>query len=118
MSREASVTSLLKVEDWSKSSSSRSPDRARWERWSSCCIRFLIIPNCSHALPIFGGREDAISRRILEASLHPLPLVVTPIWRGPSVWVARSVKVHRDGASATLTGIRLRLQRANMCAPV
>lgn len=33
------------------------------------------------------------------------------------MWVARSVNVHRDGASATFTGMRFRLHRADMCAP-
>ena len=45
-----------------------------------------------------------------DASLHPRPLVVTPICSGPSLWVDRRLKVHRSGASTTLTGMRLRLQ--------
>lgn len=52
-----------------------------------------------------------------EASLQPRPLVVTPIWRDPSVWVDRRVRVQRWGASTTFTGMRLRLQRAEMWAP-
>jgi hypothetical protein len=41
-----------------------------------------------------------------EASLQPRPLVVTPIWRGPSVWVDRREKVQSWGESTTLTGMR------------
>jgi hypothetical protein len=74
------------------------------------------VPSRSQAGPSCGGREEAISRRIREESLQPLPLVVTPIWRGPSVWVARREKVQSAGASATLTGIRFRLQSWEMCA--
>jgi hypothetical protein len=69
-------------------------------------------------VPSCGGREEAISRRIREESLHPRPLVVTPIWRGPSVCVARRLKVQSDGASAIFTGIRFRLHSLEMCAPV
>lgn len=53
-----------------------------------------------------------------EASLQPRPLVVTPIWRGPEVWVERRVRVQRWGASTTFTGMRFRLQRSEMWAPV
>ncbi len=63
------------------------------------------------------GSEEAISRRIREESLQPLPLVVTPIWRGPSVCVERRLNVQSKGASATLTGMRFRLQNLEMCAP-
>lgn len=66
------------------------------------------------AAPSCGGREEAISRRIRDESLQPRPLVVTPIWRGPSVWVERSEKVQRAGASATLTGTRFRRQREDI----
>ena len=75
------------------------------------------MPSRSQAGPSCGGSEDAISRRIREESLQPLPLVVTPIWRGPSVCVARRENVQSEGASATLTGIRFRLQSWEMCAP-
>lgn len=61
---------------------------------------------------------DAISRRILEESLQPWPLVVTPTWRGPSVCVERRLNVQSVGASDTLTGIRFRLQSWEMCPPV
>lgn len=108
--------SLLNWEDWSISSS-RSPDSARWERRSSSWIRRRIVPRRAQAEPSCGGREDAISRRIREESLHPRPLVVTPICKGPSVCVERREKVQRLGASATLTGIRFRLQRDEMWAP-
>jgi len=57
---------------------------------------------------------DAISRRIREASLQPLPDVVMPIWRGPSEWVERSVNEHKLGASTTFTGIRKRRHNADM----
>jgi hypothetical protein len=50
-------------------------------------------------------------------SLQPLPDVVTPICSGPSEWVERSVKEHRLGASATLTGMRSRRQRLEMWVP-
>ena len=117
-SRSASVTSLLKVEVWSmESSSSRSPDSAMCVRWSSSCIRWRIVPSLAQAAPRFGGRHDAISRRIREESLQPRPLVVTPIWRGPSVCVERRLKVQREEASDTLTGIRFRLQSWEMYAP-
>jgi len=59
-----------------------------------------------------------ISRRMRAESLQPRPEVVTPIWRGPSVWVLRRVKVQRPGASATLTGIRSLRQRFEMCVPI
>jgi hypothetical protein len=75
------------------------------------------VPSRSQAWPSCGGREEAISRRIREESLQPLPLVVTPIWRGPSVCVARRENVQSEGASATLTGILSRLQSLEMCAP-
>ena len=100
-----------------ESSSSNSPDNAMCVRWSSSCIRFRIVPNLAQAEPRFGGSEDAISRRIREESLQPLPLVVTPIWRGPSVCVERRLNVQSEGASDTLTGIRFRLQSWEMCAP-
>lgn len=52
-----------------------------------------------------------------EASLQPRPFVVTPIWRGPSLWVERREKVQRWGASTTLMGMRLALQREAMREP-
>jgi hypothetical protein len=58
-------------------------------------MRFLIVPRRSQADPRFCGREDAISRRMREASLQPLPFVVTPIWRGPSVCVERRENEQR-----------------------
>jgi hypothetical protein len=75
------------------------------------------VPSLAQAEPRFGGRDDAISRRIREESLQPRPLVVTPIWRGPSVCVERRLNVQREGASDTLTGIRFRLQSWEICAP-
>jgi len=118
-SRSVSVTSLLKVDVWPiESSSSRSPDRAACERWSSSWIRLRIVPRRSQAEPSCGGSMEAISRRIREESLHPRPLVVTPIWRGPSVCVERRLNVQSAGASATLTGIRCRLQSWEICAPL
>lgn len=117
-SRSASVMSLLKAEVWSvESSSSRSPERAGCVRWSSSWIRLRIVPSLEQAEPRFGGREEAISRRIREESLQPRPLVVTPIWRGPSVCVESRLKVQSEGASDTLTGIRFRLQSWEMCEP-
>jgi hypothetical protein len=117
-SRSASVTSLLKAKVWSvESSSSWSPDRVRWASWSSSCIRLRIVLSRVQAEPNCGGREEAISRLIREESLQPRPLVVTPIWRGPSVCVERRLKVQRAGASDTLTGIRLRLQIWEIWAP-
>lgn len=59
-----------------------------------------------------------MSLLILEASLQPRPFVVTPIWRGPSVWVERRVNVQRFGASTTLIGMRFFLQSVEMCLPV
>lgn len=85
---------------------------------SSSWIRLRIVPRRSQAAPSFGEREEAISRRMREDSLQPRPFVVTPIWRGESVYVERRLNVQRDGVSATLTGIRLRLQSWEICAPV
>jgi len=109
------VTSLLKVDVWSmESSSSRSPLSAKLVRWSSSCIRFRIVPSLAQAEPSCGGSEDAISRRIREASLQPRPLVVR---RGPSVCVERRLNVQSEGESDTLTGIRFRRQSWDICAP-
>ncbi len=75
------------------------------------------VPRRSIAAPKLAGNDEAISRRTLDATLQPLPDVVMPICRGPSLCVERRVKVHRLGASITLTGIRMRLQRLEMCVP-
>lgn len=86
--------------------------RPSWD-WSS--IRS--VPRRSQVSPRFGGREDTISRRIREASLHPylsvfsrlsgaFPDVDTPICNGPSRWVERRENVQFAGESAQLTGIR------------
>ena len=81
-------------------------------------MRRLTVPKRSIAAPRLVGRYDAISRRILDASLQPLPDVVMPICNGPSECVESSVKVQRFGASTTLTGIRLRLQSVEIWVPV
>ena len=117
-SRSASVTRALKALVWSVESSSRVSARERCERWSSSWIRLRIVPSREHAAPRFGGREDAISRRIREESLQPRPLVVTPIWRGPSVCVLRRLNVQSEGESATLTGMRFRWQSLDICEPI
>ena len=75
------------------------------------------MPSREQAAPSCGGKDEAISRRIREESLQPRPLVVTPIWRGPSLCVERRENVQSEGASATLTGIRFRLQSWEMCVP-
>lgn len=76
-----------------------------------------MVPSLEQAAPRWGGSEEAISRRMREESLQPRPLVVMPIWRGPSVWVERREKVQRVGESETLMGIRFRLQSWEMCVP-
>lgn len=48
--------------------------------WS--CVRRE--PRRLQVSPRLGGKEETISRRILEASLHPFPDVETPICSGPS----------------------------------
>lgn len=116
-SRSASVTRALNADVWSVESSSRLSVSARWLRWSSSWIRLRIVPRRAQAAPRFRGSEEAISRRIREESLQPRPLVVTPIWRGPSVCVLRRLKVQREGESATLTGIRFRRQSLDICEP-
>ena len=115
--RSASVTSWLKF-DFCAVASSSSPSRVGSSssdaRWSSSQIRRRIDPSLSTAVPKLGGIDEAISRRIREASLQPLPDVVMPICRGPSEWVERRVKVERLGASTTLTGIRRRRQTVDI----
>ena len=37
-----------------------------------------------------------------------------PMWRGPSEWVERRVKVQNEGESTTFMGIRLRLQSCDI----
>lgn len=76
-----------------------------------------MLPRRSHAAPRLWGREEAISRRMREESLQPLPLVVMPIWRGPSVCVERRENVQSVGASTTLMGTRDRLQWVEMWRP-
>lgn len=80
-------------------------------------MRLRIVPSRRHDSPRFLGSEEAISRRIREDSLQPLPLVVTPICSGPSVCVDRRENVQRLDASATFTGMRFRLQSCEICAP-
>lgn len=70
------------------------------------------------AEPKLGGRSEATSRRMRVASLQPLPEVVMPICKGPSEWVAGRLKVQRLGLSRTLTGIRFRRHRVEMCVRV
>lgn len=115
--RSASVTSWLKVDFWAVASSS-SPSRlgssSSDARWSSSQIRRRIVPSFSTAAPRLGGSDEAISRRIREASLQPLPEVVMPTCRGPSEWVESMVKVERLGASTTLTGMRRRRQTVDI----
>ena len=53
-----------------------------------------------------------------EASLQPLPFVVTPTCRGPSTWTESRAKVLRDGESITFIGIRLRRHSEEMWAAV
>ena len=77
-----------------------------------------MIPKRAQADPRSGGRDEAISRRIREESLQPLPLVVTPICKGPSVCVASRENVQSCGASTTLTGTRCLLQTFEICVPV
>jgi hypothetical protein len=72
----------------------------------------------AQADPRSGGRDEAISRRIREESLQPLPLVVTPTCKGPSVCVASRENVQSCGASATFTGTRCLLQTFEICAPM
>lgn len=78
-------------------------------------MRLRRVPSRSTASPSCGGREAAISLRILAESLQPFPDVVTPICRGPSECVERSVKEQRLGASATLMGIRSLRHRFDIC---
>ena len=73
-----------------------------------------MVPSLSIPSPKFGGSEEAISRFIRDANLHPLPEVVMPICSGPSVYVVSSVKEQRLGVSVTLTGIRSRWQSLDM----
>lgn len=70
------------------------------------------------ALPRFDGNEDETSLLKREASLHPRPDVVIPMWRGPSEYVESKVKVQSSGASDTLTGILRRRHNLEMCGPV
>lgn len=121
--KSLSVTNWLKVGFWAGMSSSSfsavvEASSRVWERWSSSQIRRRIVPRRSTAEPKSEGRREAISRRMRVASLHPLPEVVMPIWRGPSEWVDGRLKVQRFGASRTLTGIRNLLQRVEMCVRV
>lgn len=120
-----SLTSLLNCAPWSTESSRSAgaadaacDDRDKEEEPSNSWTRRRTRPSVSHAAPRFAGREAATSRRMRLASLHPRPLVVTPIWRGPSVWVLRRESVQRWGLSTTLTGMRFRLQRAEMRGPI
>ena len=114
--RSDSEISWLKVGFWAgRSSSSFSGiegaplSRDWWERWSSSHMRRRMVPRRWMVEPKFGGRREAISRRMRVASLQPLLDVVMPIWRGPSEWVEGRLKVQRLGASITLMGIRFRL---------
>lgn len=117
-SRSASLTRALKVALCSPlSSSSSTATTADVAAWSSAWMRWRMVPRRWQAAPRLGGSEEAMSRRMREESLQPLPLVVMPIWRGPSVWVERREKVQRDGASTMLMGTRLRLQWAEMWRP-
>ena len=113
----SSRTSRLKVADWPLSSSSASRSCDSSAACSSSHIRLRSVPSLSTASPKFGGNAEAISRRMRADILQPLPDAVTPIWRGPSECVERSVKEQRLGASATLTGIRNRRQRLEICVP-
>lgn len=116
-SASVDVTSLLKEAVCPVSSSSASrPSMESSAAWSSSHIRLLTVPSLSIAGPRSCGRADAISRLMRDASLQPFPDVVTPTCSGPELCVDSSVKVQRFGASATLTGIRSRLQRLEMCA--
>lgn len=104
--------SVLKVLFWSAWSSSSYSGVSK--AFSSSQRRRRRAPILWQAPPMPEGREEASSRRMRLASLHPFPEVVTPTWRGPSVNVERRVKLHRCGASATLTGIRRRRQRCEI----
>lgn len=120
-SRSSGVISWLKLAFCvvvSSSSVSRLLSPMSAARWSSSQMRLRIVPSLSTALPRFGGSDEATSRLMRDASLHPLPEVVMPIWRGPSECVERRVKVQRFGASATLTGIRSLRQRVDICVPI
>ena len=110
-----SETSWLNVGFWavaSSSSTSTSGSSEAWALWSSSHILRRTVPRRSTAVPKPGGSVEAISRRIRDASLHPLPDVVIPIWSGPSEWVERIVKEQRFGASTTLMGMRKRRHSA------
>ena len=118
--KSESVTNWLKVDFWAVvSSSSLSTLRSSraWTRWSSSQIRRRMVPKRSIAKPRFGGRDEAISRLMRDASLQPLPDVVIPICRGPSEWVDSRVKVQRFGASVTLTGTRRRRHNDDISVP-
>lgn len=119
----SSETSRLKVGLWAGTSSSSFSTAGEgssrvWARWSSSHIRRRIVPIRSIAEPKFGGKREAISRRIRVANLQPLPEVVMPICRGPSEWVDGRLKVQRFGESRTLTGIRCLLHMVEMCVRV
>jgi hypothetical protein len=74
-------------------------------------------PSLVMADPKFGGRDEATSLFILEASLQPFPDVVMPICNGPSECVLSKVKVDNDEESTTLTGMRNRRQALDMWVP-
>ncbi|KAI7288191.1 siroheme synthase [Hortaea werneckii] len=114
-SASVGVTNLLKVALCPASSSSASNSIAASVAWSCSHILLRTVPSLSTAIPRSDGRAAAISLRILDASLHPFPDVVTPICSGPEVWVDNSVNVQRLGASATLIGILNLLQLVEMC---
>lgn len=104
----------MKVELCALESSSSFSALLSSNRDCSSHARRRIVPRRSTAEPKLGGRLDAISRRMREASLQPLPDVVIPICKGPSECVERSVKVQRSGASVTLTGIRSCLHKLDI----